>query len=95
MCYHSDEYDDTCRDARELQYKIDSAKEHFEDVLDMVFSNKTLDKENLHRSLEEIASYLDIEMPEGFLKIQRSNHEIRLISHYLLNLQDTKQRELV
>lgn len=95
MCYHGEEFDDTCRDARMLQDKIDNVKDHFEYVLEMIFSDKPLPREDLYSSLEEIASHLGMKMPVGDVKVQRSNNDLRMISHYLLNLQKTEQKELV
>lgn len=92
MCYHAEEFDDTCRDAKLLQSKLDNIQDHFEYVLEMIFSEKPLPREDLYSSLEEIANHLGIKMPAGDVKIQRSNNDLKLISHYLLNLQ---HKELV
>ncbi len=94
MCYHGDEYDESCRDARELQNKLDNVTDFFEGVLKALYSKEALPKD-FELWVEEIASELKVKLPIAELQIQRKDRDLRLISHYLLNLQDTKQRELV
>lgn len=94
MCYHHDDFDETCRDAKKLQDKLDDVRDFFEGVLNVMYSKEPINQD-FEVWLEEIAYKLDLKLPIAELQIQRRNNDLGLISHYLLNLQKIEHKELV
>jgi hypothetical protein len=82
----SQEHPDYYVDEREYKYELgyalaegfDSARDHFHDILGLLYGKDRMDLENLDKALDELSAFFEVRTPEGLPTVQRYGAEQKL-----------------